>query len=308
MSETTGTKTIGLLLIAVVAIGAMAGVAAAEGDFGVTVDDAGNEPTVTVTENDSTVENATVNVTTAEGQNVTYAGEGEYTTDENGTVGLPAAEGNVTVEVTATAENESVSTTVDLTTGDDDESAEDTPFGQLVREFIQQTDDRDGGIGSAVSEFVTSNNPGNADDAPGNAGDTPGNSDRANDGERGPPAHAGPGDDADDESDDADEEEDETDTDDADEESDDADDGDVDEDDADDEDESEEDESEDDDADEENESEEADADDADDEADADDADDEADEEDEDDTDDESEEDDDDGERGPPDHAGGPGGN
>ncbi|MFC6614861.1 hypothetical protein ACFQAS_07810 [Halopenitus salinus] len=314
MSETTGTKTIGLLLIAVVAIGAMAGVAAAEGDFGVTVDDAGNEPTVTVTENDSAVENATVNVTTAEGQNVTYAGEGEYTTDENGTVGLPAAEENVTVEVTATAGNESVSTTVDLTAGDDDESAEDTPFGQLVREFIQQTDDRDGGIGSAVSEFVTSNNPGNADDAPGNAGDAPGNSDRANDGERGPPAHAGPGDDADDESDDVDddddaeEEEDETDTDDADEESDDADDGDVDEDDADDEDESEEDESEDDDADEENESEEADADDADDEADADDADDEADEEDEDDTDDESEEDDDDGERGPPDHAGGPGGN
>jgi len=43
--------TIGLLLIAVVALGAMTGVAAAEGDLGVTVDDADGEPTVTVTEN-----------------------------------------------------------------------------------------------------------------------------------------------------------------------------------------------------------------------------------------------------------------
>jgi len=41
---------------------------------------------VTVTDNDTAVENASVNVTTADGQNVTYADEGDYETDENGTV------------------------------------------------------------------------------------------------------------------------------------------------------------------------------------------------------------------------------
>ncbi|MUW15211.1 hypothetical protein GJ633_11535, partial [Halorubrum sp. CBA1125] len=210
------------------------------------VENTDGEPVVTVTENDSAVENASVNVTTATDQNATYAGEGEYATDENGTVGLPAAEQNVTVDITATHGNESVSTTVDLTAGetdedeseedeaddgDDDESAEETPFGQLVREFIQQLDDREGGIGSAVSDFATENNPGNADDAPGN-------SDRANDGDRGPPDHAGPGGDDDDESDDSDADddgdEDDSDEDDSDEESesdDDADDDDESEDD-----------------------------------------------------------------------------
>jgi len=81
--------TIGLLLIAVVvALGAMTGVAAAEGDLGVTVDDADGEPTVTVTENGTAVENATVNVSVVDPANESYAGASEYTTDANGTVGL----------------------------------------------------------------------------------------------------------------------------------------------------------------------------------------------------------------------------
>ena len=217
----------------------------------VAVDDTDGEPVVTVTDNDTAVENASVNVTTAD-ENASYAGTGDYETDENGTVALPAAEENVTVDVTAEFGNETASTTVDLTTGE--QAAEDRPFGQLVREFIEQIDDRDGGIGDAVSDFVTENNPGNApdhaggpggpddaededadaeneSDAPGN-GNAPDHAGQGNDGERGPPDHAGngdgDGDDADDESDDADDESDDADDEDAEEdESDDADDEDA---------------------------------------------------------------------------------
>jgi len=67
------------------------------------------EPVVTVTDDDEAAENASVNVTTADGQNVTYVGEGSYETDENGTVTLNAAEANVTVDVTAGYENDTPS-------------------------------------------------------------------------------------------------------------------------------------------------------------------------------------------------------
>ena len=167
-------------------------------------------PLVTVTDDDESVENASVNVTTAPDQNVSYGGDGDYVTDENGTVTLPAPDENVTIAVTATSENETVSTTADLTVSADTVE-DDQPFGQLVREFIDQLQDREGGIGAAVSDFVTDNNPGNAPDhagSPGgpsdgnatdagNASDAPGNApDHAGsgaDGEQGPPDHAGPG-------------------------------------------------------------------------------------------------------------------
>jgi len=190
-------------------------------DLAVDVANTDGEPLVTVTDNDTAVENASVNVSVADPANGSYAGTGEYTTDENGTVTLEAAEENVTIEVTAEYENETATTTADLTV------VEDRPFGQLIRDFIDGLSDREGGIGAAVSDFVTDNNPGNApdhagspgepDDAgnatdAGNASDGAGNApDHAgpgneSDDEQGPPDHAGPGnDDADDESDDDDE-------------------------------------------------------------------------------------------------------
>jgi hypothetical protein len=253
------------------------------------VDDTDGEPVVTVTNDDEPVANASVVVALADDadENASYAGTGEYETDENGTVGLPAAEEDVTVNVTAEYENESVSGTVDLTVeAEDDESEAGTPFGQLVREFIEGLEDREGGIGGAVSDFVTENNPGNAPDHAGGPGgpdeadddddeadnetDAPGNGNApegVGNGQGGPPDHAGNGDDDDDDAD-------ETEEDDADE-----------------------DETEEDDA-EENEAEEDDADEN-----------EAEEDDEDEEDDEEEADDDEGDDGgPPDHAGGPGGN
>ncbi|OYR74167.1 DNA primase [Halorubrum ezzemoulense] len=270
----------------------------------VAVDDTDGEPVVTVTDNGTAVENASVTVTTVD-ENATYAGAGEYETDEDGTVGLPAAEENVTVEVTAAYGGESVSTTVDLTVGDEDE-AEGQPFGQLVREFIEDIEDREGGIGGAVSDFVTENNPGNAPDHAGGPGgpddaddgddagnetDAPGNApdhagpDGEDDDERGPPSDADPDREEDD---DAEETEGDAEDDDADEEGEDADEDEEDEESAEDEEdeESAEDEAEDDADEEETE--------ADEDADEDEADEEA--------------DDDDGEGGPPDHAGGPGGN
>lgn len=66
--------------------------------------------TVTVTRNDSAVENATVTVSSS----TAYAGNGTYSTDANGTVSLPAPEQDVTIDVTAADEGQTASTRVAL--------------------------------------------------------------------------------------------------------------------------------------------------------------------------------------------------
>jgi len=189
------TRTKHVLLVAVVALvalGAVAGVAAADGDLSIGIDDADDDPVVTVTDGNETVENASVTVETVE-ENATYAGTGNYTTDANGTVDLPVPETDVTVEVTAEHEGETASTTVDLVAEADDASS----FGDLVRSFIASIDDRAGGIGSAVSDYVTENNPGNAPDHAGNGTDAghgpPDHVGNESDTEQGPPDHAGNG-------------------------------------------------------------------------------------------------------------------
>jgi hypothetical protein len=242
------------------------------------VENTDDEPVVTVTDDDEAVANASIVVALADDadENASYAGTGEHETDENGTVELPAPEEDITVEVTAAYEDESVSTTVGLTVEEEeDEEIESQPFGQLVREFIENIGDRDGGIGGAVSDFVTENNPGNAPDhagGPGGPDEADGDDDAGNESEApgNAPDHAGPGgDDAEDDTDDEDESE---------------------------EDDADEDESEEDDA-EEGEAEEDDAEEG-----------EAEEDDDEDEDDEDEDADDKDDDGPPDHAGGPGGN
>lgn len=160
--------------------------------------------TVSVTQNESGVENASVAVEAVD--NGTYAGTGDYTTDEDGTVGLPAPEENVTVEVTATAGNQTASTTADLLVANatENETDEFDNFGAEVSSYVHELlgdENRTGGIGSAVAEFVTANNPGNAGNAPVDTGPPEENeTDRrgppsdifADDDERGPPADAGP--------------------------------------------------------------------------------------------------------------------
>ncbi|WP_224448122.1 hypothetical protein [Haloprofundus salilacus] len=137
------------------------------------------EATVSVTENSTAVNNTTVNVVT----DGNYSGVGNYTTGENGSVSLPEPEENVTITVTATTDNDSVTTTATLTVADD----EPMSFGQRVSSFVQSIlgdEDREGGIGQIVSEYVRGNNPGKADEnRPDHAGppeDKGPNADRGN--------------------------------------------------------------------------------------------------------------------------------
>ena len=104
--------------------------------------------TVTVTQYDEPVENATV----------------EVDTGSDGEVVLPLPSENVTVEVTVTAGNETVTTTADLTV---EFVQEEQPFGLAVSQFVSalQSATVDGPPGQVISEFVVSNNPGNAGDA-----------------------------------------------------------------------------------------------------------------------------------------------
>ncbi|MFC7044235.1 DNA primase [Halobacteriaceae archaeon GCM10025711] len=118
-----------------------------------------------VDENGSAVEGANVSVEATDGN---YTAEGDYVTDENGTVDLRAPAENVTVEVTATWGNLTDTTTADLTV-----PTRQGPmtFGQRVSWFVHSImdEENDRPLGQLVSEFVTSNNPG-ADHRPDHAG------------------------------------------------------------------------------------------------------------------------------------------
>jgi len=174
--------TVGLVLFAFGPGAATAAASAANtagnDSLDVSVSQAGNSgPTVTVTDNDTAVENASVSVEALE--NGTYEGTDEtYSTDANGTVSLPAPEETVTVNVTATAGDATGSTTVELTAGNETAS-----FGDRVSAFVKSllSEDADN-VGQQVAEFVTENNPGNAPDHAGPPAD---------DDERGPPEDRG---------------------------------------------------------------------------------------------------------------------
>ncbi|WP_435069176.1 DNA primase [Haloplanus sp. C73] len=129
--------------------------------FGVGVDQtADGTVVVSVGRAGEPVTNATVTV-----ESDTYAGAGEYTTDDSGTVTLPAPSENVTVDVTAMEGNDTATTTAELT------PPEPTgPFGQVVSALAQSLKGAGfTGIGEQMSDFVTSNNPSNASDRSANA-------------------------------------------------------------------------------------------------------------------------------------------
>ncbi|WP_135824731.1 hypothetical protein [Halorussus ruber] len=136
---------------------------AANDSLVVAVENAGNDgATVSVSHNDTAVANASVTVET---QNTSYTGVGEYTTDADGEVSPPEPEENVTVEVTAAKGNMTGSTTATIHAVGGE--GEEKTFGDLVSSFVHEmlnAGDDGGPIGQAVSEFVTENNPGNADE------------------------------------------------------------------------------------------------------------------------------------------------
>jgi len=183
--------TVGLVLFALgPGVATVAADSAGNDTLDVSVNQAGNTgPVVTVTDNGTGVENASVSVETVE--NVSYAGTGEYTSDANGTVSLPTPGANVTVEVTATYGNATASTTAELLAGSGNDTAAN--FGTEMSSFVESLLSGDSkNIGQQVSEYARENNPGNAPDHAGPPEDK----------ERGPPEHAGPGDADDNETDD----------------------------------------------------------------------------------------------------------
>lgn len=95
-------NTLAIVSVALLVLSAMApSVVAAEEPLDVEVNQGRlGDAAVLVTANGTAVENATVNVSTANA-NATYAGTGTYETDANGTVSLPAPDSPVTIEVTA---------------------------------------------------------------------------------------------------------------------------------------------------------------------------------------------------------------
>ncbi|MFW6435481.1 MAG: hypothetical protein ACOCY1_03800, partial [Halovenus sp.] len=121
-------------MAAVLAVGAAPAAAQDDGDLsvGVTQADDGSA-TVTVTDNGTAVANSSVSVNTTD-ENVSYAGTGDYETDENGTVGLPAPEENVTISVTAAFDNETATTEATLTAV---EGENESAFGQGVSSFVE---------------------------------------------------------------------------------------------------------------------------------------------------------------------------
>lgn len=173
---------------------------------------------IEVTDNGVFVDTATVVV---EGD---YAYTGEYTA-ENGTVSLPAPAANGSATITATRANDTATTTIDLVAPTDDNPNND--FAESLVAFIGfiTGQDLDGPIGQHISDFAREHNPGQGngppahvtDNAaspgqgngnggpsvaenrtpPGQANGTPGDATGAEAGEthRGPPDHAGNGND-----------------------------------------------------------------------------------------------------------------
>lgn len=122
---------------------------------------------------------ATVNVSTVD-ENETYAGADEYTTDENGTITLPAPETAVKLRLEASAGDVRGNASVILQNASDVEENYRN-FGARVSAFVHSLiGSHDGGIGRIVADFVTENNPGNAPEFAGPPAD----------GERGGPAAA----------------------------------------------------------------------------------------------------------------------
>jgi hypothetical protein len=159
---------------------------------GVTQDD--DEVAVSVTRNDTGVANASVLVEPVD--NDTYAGTGEYATGDDGEVELPAPAENLSVDVTAEADNETATTTAGLVAVEENETDDNgtDSFGKRVSAYILalHNDQNVTRIGPYVAAFVTAENPGNAPDHAGPPAFVLDGDDDNETEDRGPPAHAGP--------------------------------------------------------------------------------------------------------------------
>jgi len=176
-------KALAVFVATALIAGAMAPGALAATDEDLSVDVSQHDDgsaTVTVMVNETAAANASVNVTTVDA-NATYAGTGTYTADENGTVGLPAPNATVTIDVLAAYDNETASATVELVAENDtEEDLANMTFGERVSALVhglQNDSNTSGPFGLLVAQFAATQNPGNG---------------------QGPPVMAGPGGETDD--------------------------------------------------------------------------------------------------------------
>jgi len=118
-------------------LGVLVMVLAALGPAGVLADEDSDELDVVVAQNDDYEVTITVteNGTPVEGANVTvdsravvtvYDGEGEYVTDANGTVNLPAPEDDIKVDITVSYNNSTVTRAVELNANETDDEDDDS--------------------------------------------------------------------------------------------------------------------------------------------------------------------------------------
>jgi hypothetical protein len=167
------------VVLAALMVGVVAGPAvaaapatAAAGNSSLSVDVVQDDGvTVTVTDNGTGVDNASVDVATVD-SNASYNGTGSYETGPDGTVSFSSPPEHLKVTVTATVGNETATTTAILRAG---ENSTYRNFGQSVSSFVATLEPADmtGPPGQVVSDFVVSNNPSNSN-------------------RTGPPEHAGP--------------------------------------------------------------------------------------------------------------------
>lgn len=172
--------------------------------LGVGVQQGAGSVTVSVSQNGTAVENATVRVVA----NDTYAGTGEYMTDDEGTVSLPVPNETVRVSITAEAGNQTgnANATLHANAG---QGPSFVPMGQRIAAFVHGLQHTGGvvKIGPAMADYVTALAPAGGPPTTGPppwVGDVadrsgpPGHvASDGHGGDRGPPDHAGPSDETD---------------------------------------------------------------------------------------------------------------
>jgi hypothetical protein len=149
----------------------------------------GYDISASITVDGDGINNTSVDVSTVD-EGASYADEGTHTTDEDGTFSLEVPDNEVEVELNATVDNETETTTEALVPIEE----EFENFGALVSGLVEdeKNNESDKPLGVRIAGFVVDHNPGNAPDhagPPSHAG-PPGNDSAS--GEQSPSAHAGP--------------------------------------------------------------------------------------------------------------------
>lgn len=159
MSRLTRTGAVLMTVVMVLAVGTPT-VLADDGPT-ITVEQGDTTYTVTVTHNDTAVNDSAVNVTPTD-PNATYAGAHGFT-DENGTVTFDLPENETEVTITATFNDTTSSITATLRAANDSDGWDgEGPFGQWVTSWLKNLlpPDNETIFGLTVAEIVTANNPG----------------------------------------------------------------------------------------------------------------------------------------------------